>query len=157
MLAALYDRVIGVDRSPARLARCSARLEALGVANVRLRAGEAEDPALIEEVQRAGGADLVLLARVLHHAARPQDTLAAAARLCRPGGRVLVADYASHDDEAMRERGDVWLGFAPEKLRDLGTASGLRVESVQPFAPRLSASEPDCRLPWLLAVLLKPA
>lgn len=157
MLAALYDRVIGVDRSPARLARCAARLEALGVANVRLRAGEAEEPALIEEVQRAGGADLVLLARVLHHSARPQDTLAAAARLCRPGGHVLVADYAAHDDETMREQGDVWLGFAQEKLRDLGAAAGLRVESLQPFAPRIPASEPDSRLPWHLAVLRKPA
>ncbi|MCE9582515.1 MAG: methyltransferase domain-containing protein, partial [Planctomycetes bacterium] len=97
MLAALYERVLGVDRSPARLARCAARLQALGIGNVRLCAGDVDDPALHEEVQRASrggntGADLVLLARVLHHAARPHETLAAAARLCREGGRVLVVD-----------------------------------------------------------------
>ncbi len=156
MLSALYERVIGVDRSPARLARCGARLQALGIANVRLCAGDVEDPALYEEVQRAGGgADLVLLARVLHHAARPHETLAAAARLCRDGGRVLVVDYLPHEDEAMREQGDVWLGFSPDKLRDLAAAAKLHVEALQPFAPRLAPTEPDHHLPWHLAVLRK--
>lgn len=156
VLSALYERVLGVDRSPARLARCAARLQALGIANVRLCAGEIEDPTLYEEVQRAGGgADLVVLARVLHHAARPHETLAAAARLCRDAGRVLVVDYLPHDDETMREQGDVWLGFSPDKLHDLAAAARLNVEALQAFSPRLASSEPDHHLPWQLAVLRK--
>lgn len=156
MLAALFTRVIGVDRSPARLARCAARLQALEIPNVRLCAGEVDEPAVNEEIRRAspgGGADLVLLARVLHHAARPQDTLAAAARLARDGGRLLVVDYLPHGDESLREQGDVWLGFSPERLRAFAEEAGLAVDSLAPLPLRLPASEPDRHLSWQLAVL----
>ncbi|HWU88309.1 MAG TPA: methyltransferase, partial [Kofleriaceae bacterium] len=117
LLSPLYERVVAVDRSAARLARCGARIAAWGLPNVRLREGEIDDAALLQEISQRGGADLVVLARVLRYAARPQDALAAAARLARPGGHVLVVDALPHDDESMREQGDVWLGFPPAKLR----------------------------------------
>lgn len=117
LLSPLYERVVAVDRSPARLARCSARLARWGLPNVRLREGHVEDPDLLQEISSRGGADLVLMARVLHHAARPQDAIAAAARMLRPGGHLLVVDYLPHEDESMRDQGDVWLGFEPGKLR----------------------------------------
>src|SRR5437773_2140997 len=78
LLSPLYERVIAVDRSPARLARCAARIAALGLPNVRLREGHVEDAALGAELRDRGGADLVLMARVLHHSARPQDAVTAA-------------------------------------------------------------------------------
>jgi hypothetical protein len=34
-------------------------------------------------------------------------------------------DYLPHDDEAMRDQGDVWLGFEPAKLRGWQEAAGL--------------------------------
>jgi ArsR family transcriptional regulator len=117
ILSSLYERVVAVDRSSASLARCAGRLAAWGLPNVRLREGDVEDHGVAEEVQQRGGADLVLMVRVLHHAARPQDALVAAARLLRPAGHLIVVDYVPHDDEAMRDQGDVWLGFEPAKLR----------------------------------------
>jgi len=117
ILSSLYERVVAIDRSSASLARCAGRLAAWGLPNIRLREGDVEDLGVAEEVQQRGGADLVLMARVLHHAARPQDALVAAARLLRPGGHLIVVDYVPHDDEAMRDQGDVWLGFEPAKLR----------------------------------------
>ena len=123
LLSPLFDRVVAVDRSPARLASCAARVGQLGLPNVRLREGDAEDADLAAEVGQRGGADVVLMARVLHHAARPGDALTAAARLLRRGGHLLVVDYLPHADEAMREQGDVWLGFEPARLRTwLGAA-----------------------------------
>ena len=47
-----------------------------------------------------GGADLVVMARVLHHAARPQDLVTGAARLLRAGGHLAIVDHLPHDDEA---------------------------------------------------------
>jgi SAM-dependent methyltransferase len=117
LLSPLYDRVVAVDRSPARLARCAARIAALGLPNIRLREGDADDADLAVEISQRGGADLVLMARVLHHAARPDDTVIAAARLLKRGGHLIVVDYLPHDDEAMRSQGDVWLGFEPARLR----------------------------------------
>jgi ArsR family transcriptional regulator len=134
LLSSLYDRVVAVDRSPARLARCGARITQWGLPNVRLREGDVEDAGLVEDILGRGGSDLVSLARVLHHAARPPDWIAAAARLLRPGGHLAILDYLPHDDEAMREQGDVWLGFDPDKLGDWITGAGLTLVTNNRFS-----------------------
>jgi ArsR family transcriptional regulator len=125
LLSPLYERVVAIDRSAARLARCAERVGALGLPNVRLREGAVEDAGIVEEITRAGGADLVVVSRVLHHVARPQELLSAAARLARPGGHVVVVDHVPHDNEALRERGHVWLGFEAAKLRGWLEGAGL--------------------------------
>lgn len=149
LLSPLYDRVVAVDRSPARLARCGARIASWGLPNVRLREGDVDDPSLVEEIGQRGGADLVVMARVLHHAARPQDALTAAARLLRAGGHLVVVDYLPHHDEALREQGDVWLGFEPLKLRGWLEATQLEALVVQRLP---NAASP----PLQLAVGRKP-
>lgn len=133
LLSPLYERVVAVDRSAARLARCAERVGALGLPNVRLREGELEDALLRQEIERAGGADLVVLARLLHHAARPQELVAAAARLLRPGGHVAIVDHVPHDDERLRELGHVWLGFELQKLRAFAEAAALEVVAANPL------------------------
>jgi ArsR family transcriptional regulator len=159
LLSPLYDRVIAVDRSAARLARCAARIASWGLPNVRLREGSVDDAALAEEILRfthdphrdrrgegaqgdrrgeavpgqRGGADLVVMARVLVHASRPQDAIASATRLLRPGGHLAIVDYLPHDDESLREQGHVWLGFEPSKLRSWLEAARLIPLAVHPF------------------------
>ena len=139
LLSPLYDRIIAVDRSPARLARCAARITALGLPNVRLREGDVDDGDLAVEVGQRGGADLVLMARVLHHAARPDDAIVAAARLLKRGGHLIIVEYLLHDDESMREQGDVWLGFEPARLR--ACLDGAQLEVLQ-LAPLVTADRP---------------
>lgn len=152
LLSPLYERVFALDRSRARLARCAARVAALGLPNVRQLEGSVDDAAVMDEIQRRGGADLVLVARVLHHAARPAEMVAACARLLRRGGHLVVLDYAPHDDEAMRTaQADVWLGFPPEQLTGLLVQAGLTDVQLSPFAGPLPASEPDAHLIWQLA------
>ncbi len=139
LLAPLYERVVAVDRSAARLARCAARLEQWGLANVRLREGSIEDAALAEEVlgpagqAKERGADLVVISRVLHFLGRPQDAIAAATRLLRPGGHLALVDHAPHDDETLREQGHVWLGFEPGKLTNWIAAADLTPIVTQPL------------------------
>ncbi len=151
VLSPLYERVVAVDRSPARLARCAARLAAWGLPNVRLREGDVDDAGLAEDIGGRGGADLVLMSRVLHHAARPHEAVAAAARLLKAGGHLLIVDYLPHDDESMREQGDVWLGLEPAKLRSWLDGAQLAVRTLAPIS---IAAE---RLPLQLAVGHKPA
>jgi DNA-binding transcriptional ArsR family regulator len=134
LLSPLYERVIAVDRSPARLARCSARIASWGLPNVRLREGSVDDAALAQEVDQRGGADLVVLARMLVHASRPQDVIAAATRLVRPGGHLVLVDYLPHDDESLREQGHVWLGFEPAKLRTWLEGAQLTPIALTPFS-----------------------
>jgi SAM-dependent methyltransferase len=133
LLSPLYERVVAVDRSAARLARCAERLAQLGLANVRLREGAIDDPSLGEEVRERGGADLVVMARVLHHVGRPQDVVASATELLRAGGHLALVDFLPHDDESLREQGHVWLGFEPEKLRGWLASAHLQPLVVEPL------------------------
>ena len=155
LLSPLYDRVVAVDRSAASLARCAARVAAWGLPNVRLREGAVDDAGLAQDVAQRGGADLVLMARVLRHAARPQDAIAAAARLLRPGGHLALVDQLPHDDESQREHGVVWLGFEPAKLRAWLDAAHLDVVALAPI-PSLAAAG-AARLALQIAVGKKPA
>ena len=134
LLSPLYDRVVAIDRSPARLARCAAQIASWRLPNVRLREGDVDDAGLAEDITSRGGADLVVMARVLHHAARPQDAIAAASRLLRPRGHLVIVDYLPHDDESMREQGDVWLGFEPAKLRAWIEGTNLDVVAANPLS-----------------------
>ena len=134
LLAGVYERVIGVDRSPARLARCAARIAQWGLPNVRLREGSVTDSDVAADVRARGGADLALVARVLHHAPRPQDVVTAAARLLRSGGHLVVVDLAPHDDESVREQGHVWLGFEPAQLRHFLEQAGLTLVAAGPLS-----------------------
>jgi DNA-binding transcriptional ArsR family regulator len=157
LLSPLYERVVAIDRSAARLARCAERVSALGMANVRLREGAIEDAGIVQEIARAGGADLVVVSRVLHHAARPQDLLVASARLLRAGGHLALVDHVPHDDESFRERGHVWLGFEPAKLRAWLEAAGLEVIHAAHLRVSHSALERASETPALqLAVGRKP-
>jgi ArsR family transcriptional regulator len=129
LLSPIFERVIAIDRSAARLARCAARVAALGLPNVRLREGTVDDASLVQEIERSGGADLVVLARVLCYAARPQDLVAGAARLVRSGAHLALVDHVPHEEEGLREQGHVWLGFEPARLRGFLEAEGLTVVS----------------------------
>ncbi|MDX2093254.1 MAG: methyltransferase domain-containing protein [Kofleriaceae bacterium] len=145
LLSPLYERVIAVDRSPARLARCAARIATWGLPNVRLREGDIADTTLAEEIVSRGGADLVVMVRVLQHAARPHDAILAAARLLRPGGHLAIVDYLPHDDESMREHGVVWLGFESAKLR-AWLESAVLVDVAVPPLPLPSGQHPPLQL-----------
>ncbi len=129
LLSPLFDKVVAIDRSAARLAQCAARIADWGLPNIRLREGTVDD--ITEEL--SGRADLVVMARVLVHASRPQDAITAATRLLKPGGHLAIIDMLPHDDESLREQGHVWLGFEPQKLRAWLEAARLHSISVHPF------------------------
>jgi SAM-dependent methyltransferase len=149
LLSPLYERVIAVDRSPARLARASARIAEWGLPNVRLHEGSIDDLTLAEAAASRGGADLVVMARMLVYASRPQDAIASAMRLLRAGGHLAIVDYLPHDDESLREQGHVWLGFEPSKLRTWLEAAKLAPVALAPFS---SSHQPALQL----AVAKKP-
>lgn len=147
LLAPLFDAVLAVDRSEAQLARAAARVAARGYRNVELLCAELDAEAVRARV--GVGADLVVSARMLHHAPRPVEALAALGRLARPGGHVLVIDYVRHDDEHLAEQqADVWLGFEPAELAALATAAGLRGAATRRIPACHVGGGPDAELGW---------
>lgn len=156
LLSPLFARVIAVDRSPARLAACARVVEGADLGNVRLLEGDVGDATVHEAVYRQGGAAVVVVARALHHAARPAEMLAGCARLLRAGGLVVVVDYLPHEDEEMRAQGDVWLGFEPEKLQALAAEAGLVSTSTSAMPAPAGHSDSHLSWQWMAATLKDP-
>lgn len=86
-------RTIGIDATEAFLAFARAEACDDGLATVEFRAGDAERLPFDD-----GTFDVVACRAAFHHFPRPAGVLAEMRRVCRPGGRVMVADMIGHDD-----------------------------------------------------------
>ncbi len=63
---------------------------------------------------------------VLHFVDRPEAAIAEAARVLRPGGRLVVIDFAPHDRHELREdHAHRWLGFGDTEVQGFLEAGGL--------------------------------
>lgn len=150
LLAPLFDRVVGVDRSDAQLRLARARARERGWTHVTFVRGELSGREARDAV--GGGADAVFAVRLLHHAARPASVVSELAALAAPGGAVVVLDYAAHEDESMREHADVWLGFERAELEAFARAARLEEVRVTPVPAPPKGSGPDAHLPWQVLV-----
>jgi SAM-dependent methyltransferase len=85
--------VTGIDRDGATFERGRKEIAAAGIGNVELVEADAEGaPAGAPPTVPGSRFDLVLVLDSLHHAGRPAAMLREAARLCRPGGRIVVVE-----------------------------------------------------------------
>ena len=104
-LAPFVSRVVAVDNSEAMLAAASERLQ--GLSNIEFRPGRLEHLPIAD-----GELDAAILGLVLHHMAEPEKVVVEAARVLRPGGRLIIVEMHPHEHEDYRQRmGHVWLGF----------------------------------------------
>ena len=113
LLAQRAERVIAVDNS-AKMVEFGARLaKENGLANLEYRLGDLESPPIEQ-----GTIDLAFFSQSLHHALHPAQAVAAAHRLLKSGGRIVILDLKKHGFEQAREMyADTWLGFSEVELR----------------------------------------
>jgi ArsR family transcriptional regulator len=137
-LAPFVKQVIAVDRSSDMLD--AARRRVRDLPNVDVRRGELEALPIVD-----GALDAATLLLVLHHLPDPVEALGEAARVLRPGGRLLISDMLPHDREAYRQQmGHVWLGFGEDTLQKMLGSAGfdqVRIASMP--------SDPDAKGPAL--------
>ena len=129
VLAPAYKRGIGVDSSREMLAVARSRLAASGNSHAQVRLGDigALDPAI-------GPADVIVIHQVLHYFDDPGRMLAQARRLLKPGGEILIVDFAPHDLEFLRaEHAHRRLGLSPEQMNGWAAIAGLDVLSMRDF------------------------
>jgi ubiquinone/menaquinone biosynthesis C-methylase UbiE/biotin operon repressor len=127
MLAKSARKVIAVDISERMVEVGSQLAKEHGFTNLEYRLGDLEEPPLSDN-----SIDLAIFSQALHHANSPQKAVAAAQRILRKGGRLVILDLLAHDFEQARELyADLWLGFSEVELARLLEQSGFRESDVQ--------------------------
>ncbi|TWF54403.1 ArsR/SmtB family transcription factor [Neorhizobium alkalisoli] len=131
LLAKQYRRAIGVDASRDMLAVARANLDREGIVKASVRHGDILNPPV-----EGQDFDLVTIHQVLHFLDRPDLAIAEAARVLRPGGRLLIVDFAPHALEHLRdEHAHVRLGFSHQAVSEWLNRFGLDVEQVIDLSP----------------------
>jgi ArsR family transcriptional regulator len=112
LLARRCRKVIAVDNSEKIVAFGAAKAKKNGLKNLEFRLGNLQDPPIEPQ-----SVDLVVLSQALHHAPEPARAVAAAHRILKPGGQIMILDLQQHHFQKARELyGDLWLGFAESDL-----------------------------------------
>lgn len=131
LFAAVYAHGVGFDLSREMLAVARANLERAGVSHAQVRLGD-----LFSTPLESGTADLVCLHQVLHFLADPGAAVSEAARLLKPGGRLLISDFAPHELEFLREHhAHRRLGFSEDEVKSWCRVSGLAVTRIETLTP----------------------
>ena len=147
LLAPVSERSIGLDVRRDMVALARAKLGQARLSQASVRQGDLHRPPL-----PAASFDVAVMHHVLHLLDDPGESIADAARLLRPGGRLLIADYAPHDLEFLRERhGHRHLGIAAAQMRAWAADAGLEIETERTLAPpRPAGAEQLTVALWLL-------
>jgi ArsR family transcriptional regulator len=140
LLAPRFRQALGIDASKAMLALARARLAGPGFAHCNVRLAD-----MYRLPLATGVYDTVVLQMVLHHAEDPALVVNEAARVLRPGGRLLLIDLLRHDRHDVTGRlAHRWPGFSDAAVNRLFIAAELKpdpaVTVAGPLAVRIWAA-----------------
>lgn len=114
-------RAVGIDLSLEMLTVARSTLAGPEFANCRVRHGDMQQLPLDDD-----SFDVVTFHLVLHYAERPELVFSEATRPLRPGGKVIVVDFAPHDESHLRtEHAHRWLGFTDNEMHNWFAHAGL--------------------------------
>jgi ubiquinone/menaquinone biosynthesis C-methylase UbiE len=121
------ERALGLDLSREMLAVARVNLERARLRNCSIRQGD------MYQLPLPGASfDAVVIHQVLHYAERPGQAVAEAARVLRPGGSLVIVDFAPHELEFLRsEQAHRRLGFNDAEVTLWCRAAGLEPEPVR--------------------------
>ena len=144
LFGARASRALGFDLNHAMLAYARMKLERARLSHAQVRHGDLYNVPLADSV-----ADAVVLHQVLHFLDDPSAAIAEATRLLKPGGKLLIVDFAPHELEFLREQSaHRRLGFARDQLSRLLEGAGLKVERFRELSPEPSQGKLTVSL-WL--------
>ena len=125
LLAPHAHRYVCVDSSKRVVAAAAERLRKFR--NVEVREGDMHALPF-----KDGEFDLVVLMHALTYADKPAQAVAEAARVLRPGGRLLLSSLARHEHQsAVQAYGHANLGFADKDLRRFVSRAGLELVNAE--------------------------
>lgn len=142
LLSSHIRRGIGVDVSPEMLAIARDRLERMPAHHCQVRLADLYRLPFRSATQETGF-DAALFHQVLHYLDDPQAAVAEAARVLKPGGRIIIADFAPHELEFLRtELAHRRLGFSDREVESWFAAAQLEPVSSLAIAPSRGHAHP---------------
>lgn len=136
LLAEKYQRGVGVDSSREMIAVARAKLVAANISHAHIRLGD-----ITEIDAHAGPADLIIIHQVLHYFDDPGNILHTARRALKPGGEMIIVDFAPHELEFLRtENAHRRLGLSQVQMETWARSAGLDVTGFRDF-PNKSGRE----------------
>lgn len=131
LFSPLAVEVEGLDQSHQMLTVARSNLTKAGTTNASVRQGDVAATPFDSH-----SADLVIIHQVLHFVEAPESALAEAARILRPGGKLLVVDFAPHDLDFLRGgHGHRRLGIRHEDMCGWAEQAGLDLKKPHRFDP----------------------
>jgi ArsR family transcriptional regulator len=131
LLAPVSERSVGLDVSRDMVAAARAKLGQARLSRASVRQGDLHRPPF-----EAASFDVAVMHHVLHLLDDPGEAIVDAARLLRAGGRLLVADFAPHQLEFLRQRhGHRHLGIDDHDMRSWAAHGGLEIEAERTLRP----------------------
>jgi len=144
LLAPHARRAIGIDSSPEMLAIARDKLLRGPLANCQVRLGD------VYRLPFEVGFDAVVFHQVLHYLDDPAAAVSEAARVLKRGGRLLIADFAPHGLEFLRDDyAHRRLGFSDKEVQGWFQAAGLKRTAAQTIAPHIESKEQLIVQIWL--------
>ena len=131
LIAPHARRAVGIDVSPDMLAIARDRLLRENIQNAQVRLGDTYRLPFANGSAAPNGAvgagfDVVLFHQVLHYLDDPGAAVAEAARVMAQGGTLLIADFASHSLEFLRdEYAHRRLGFSDREVEGWFAAASM--------------------------------
>lgn len=139
VLAPHAKRAIGIDVSPDMLRIARERIVRAKLTHCQLRLGDINHLPFPAGT-KTQGFDAVVIHQALHYLGDPRGAISSAAQTMRSGGKLLIADFASHDLEFLRdEYAHRRLGFADGEVAGWLKAAGLRFAGTEAIEPAKSS------------------
>lgn len=134
LFAPLAEKAMGLDASHEMLAIARERMEQADLRNAQVRHGD-----LYQLPLQAGAVDLIIIHQVLHFLDDPAAALVEAGRVLKPGGQMLIVDFAPHEQEFLREEQEHrYLGIKQEQMERWASSANLTLDRHEALLP-----EPD--------------
>ena len=149
LFADRYERAVGFDVNQSMLAYARAKISQAGLDKAQVRHGDIYNLGLPTEE-----ADAVVMHQVMHFLSDAVGALAEAGRILKPGGHLLMVDFAPHQVEFLRDaHAHERLGFSTGQVAEWMRGSGLELTKTVELAPGDTGTD---RLTVMLWLATKP-
>ena len=121
LLAHQVQTGIGIDQSAEMLAVARSYLERENLKHVHVRKGDMYNMPFDDQ-----SVDLATVHLVLHYSQDPAPVINEAVRVLKPDGRLVIVDFAPHQEERLREEHNhLRLGFSDTEIKEAMASAGM--------------------------------